>query len=101
MNKTLFVLLSILPTTITSCSKIETQDKHLYNIRKLIDVNPNSAYSILRTKKNIILPSEKETALYCLLLTKVMDKTYQSFTSDSIINIALNFYKKEKHSITH
>lgn len=92
------LLFLILLGCISSCIKKVDYKKELYNAQVLMEHNPDSSFSIL---KNMKLPrniSHRDNAMYCLLLTTAMDKTYRVLDSDSIINIALNYFKQTNDS---
>lgn len=88
------IILIIIAGTYISCEKTNSNKTKLELVMDLLDVNPDSSYSILN---QILLPSkmsQNDYALYCLLLTKAMEKTYCPLLSDSLINISLDYYKK-------
>ena len=61
----------------------------------LMTEHPDSAFSLLDSLHLRQPMSKKETARYALLLAKATDKTYQSLIPcDSLLNLALNYYKK-------
>ena len=61
----------------------------------LMTEHPDSAFSLLDSLHLRHPMSKKETARYALLLAKATDKTYQSLIPcDSLLNLALNYYKK-------
>ena len=58
-------------------------------------VHPDTAFSLLSTLRNRIEKEPEETQIYYRLLTiKAEDKLYIPHTSDSLINMVVDFYKK-------
>jgi len=67
----------------------------LSRAESLIQHNPDSALMILDSMK-IPSPSDKfQYATWCLLITQARDKNYIKHTSDSLINIALDYFEKQ------
>lgn len=96
MTKNYFVFLLIAMFVIAACKSPKAYDKKLSCIEDLMENYPDSAYHMLCEMKDSITCSNRNIALYCLLITKARDKTYRTLTSDSVINIALDYFKKEK-----
>lgn len=71
----------------------------LIEAENLMEERPDSAYAILNKIENTNLLSEKDHAIYCLLLTQAQDLNYITHTSDSLIKIAANYF--EKHDDLH
>lgn len=63
-----------------------------------MDDKPDSALLLLKQIKATDKLSTSEYATYCLLLTQAQDKNYITHTSDSLINIALNYFEKHEDS---
>ena len=60
---------------------------------KLLEENPDSSYSILESITTPQKMSQRDYALYCLLLTQSIEKTYRPLLSDSLIKTSLNYFK--------
>ena len=61
----------------------------------LMQCHPDSALMILDSMK-VPSPSDKlQYATWCLLITQARDKNFIKHTSDSLINIALNYFEKQ------
>lgn len=56
---------------------------------------PDSALMILDSMKTPSLSNEFQYATWCLLITQARDKNFVKHTSDSLINIALNYFEKQ------
>ena len=65
----------------------------LYRAEALMNENPDSAWAVL----NAISPDEmgqnRNRALYALLYTQAQDKTYRDETNDSLISVAVDYYR--------
>lgn len=88
--KHLFIIVFIL-LCMSSCELI--YDSKLTLADKIMQEKPDSALSVLNkiNGKNIWLSCDK--ALYSLLLTEALYKTGVDETNDSLISIAVNYYK--------
>ena len=65
----------------------------LHRAEALMNEDPDSAWSVL----NAISPDEmgqnRNRALYALLYTQAQDKTYRDETNDSLISVAVDYYR--------
>ncbi|RHJ82598.1 hypothetical protein DW103_09335 [Parabacteroides sp. AM08-6] len=61
-----------------------------------MEQKPDSSLIILEGIENPDKLSEREHALYCLLLTLAQDKNYVTHQSDSLIQIATKYFEKHK-----
>ncbi|WP_286471351.1 tetratricopeptide repeat protein, partial [Parabacteroides goldsteinii] len=80
-----------------SCSQANQQSLILEQVEKIIPEHPDSALNLL---KKIIIPEkmpERDYATWCLLITEIRDKNYIEQTSDSLINIAIQYFEKKKN----
>lgn len=64
----------------------------LVNAERIIEEQPDSALAILTKLNDSILNTPGDKALYALLLTQANVKTYTANASDSLINIAVDYY---------
>lgn len=80
----------------TSCQNGHTGSKELNLAESLMDIKPDSALTVLKQIKNTNDFSKKQQAIYHLLLTYAQDKNYMTPASDSIINLAVNYF--DRHS---
>ena len=80
------------------CSCISGEHKILNTVSEILESRPDSALTLLQTLQadNLNKPSDK--ARYALLLSMALDKNYIDVTDDSLINIAVNYYARRKHS---
>lgn len=76
-----------------SCSNSRV-DTCLYQSRKLMSSQPDSALYILNTLDTDMLYGKARRAEYSLLLSMALDKNYIDETNDSIISVAYNYYQR-------
>lgn len=87
------LLAIIFISILQSCSKETKYLPLLLKIDTIMLSNPDSAYNMLLTFRNIKLQNAEERALYALLLTQAKDKKNIPHNNDSLISIAINYYK--------
>lgn len=73
--------------------------KDLLLADSLMTEHADSSLSILQNIKTPIGLSDKNRALYALLMTQAMFKNYLSVESDSLIRIAADYYKESRDSL--
>lgn len=61
-------------------------------VEKCMDLCPDSALNILKGIPDPEKLRGESQATYALLMTQAMDKNYMKFSSDSLIDLALNYY---------
>lgn len=92
MNRsTVYFSIVLFLSFLFSCSH-EVSREELKEANKLMLSYPDSALRIL---KSIPAPEKMNSAnyaAYCLLLTEAQDKTYYTFTSDSVIRVAAEYF---------
>ena len=88
---TLYLLLSLL--LLTGCNDPKHVTDALTRAEAWMDEHPDSAWTVL----NAISPDEmgqnRTRARYALLYTQAQDKTYRDETNDSLISIAVDYYR--------
>ncbi len=91
MKKTLtiFVLLSVL----TSCGQNGTIDECLDKVESCMSATPDSALVILESMDSVNFDSKEQNARYALLKSMALDKNYIDRTDDSLVNIAVDYYR--------
>ncbi|MCC8199914.1 MAG: tetratricopeptide repeat protein [Tannerellaceae bacterium] len=90
--KTILYLLFSFSFLFSACTKKENLSPELQEAESLMRAYPDSAWTIL---KNMTVPdpmNQEEYATYCLLLVQARDKNYETHTSDSLINIAIDYF---------
>jgi tetratricopeptide (TPR) repeat protein len=93
MNKYLFLLFLFAMGGLVSCT--QTNDVNLLKqAETCVESDPDNALQLLNLLENSELLRGKESADYALLLTQALDKNYlDSLQSDSLIKIAVDYYK--------
>ena len=88
---TLYLLLSLL--LLTGCNDPKHVTDALTRAEALMNEHPDSAWTVL----NAISPDEmgqnRTRARYALLYTQAQDKTYRDETNDSLISVAVDYYR--------
>ena len=88
---TLYLLLSLL--LLTGCNYPKHVTDALTRAEALMNEYPDSAWTVL----NAISPDEmgqnRTRARYALLYTQAQDKTYRDETNDSLISVAVDYYR--------
>jgi len=64
----------------------------MFTAESLLQQKPDSSLAIMESISRKDLSSKKEKALYSLLMTAALDKNYYEIKSDSLINIAADYY---------
>ena len=78
-----------------SCSKHKSDVSIILDkAENCIEEHPDSSLNILNTLQLNNLKVNEERARYALLKSMALDKNYVDVTSDSLISIALDFYKR-------
>jgi hypothetical protein len=90
MKKTVFLFIAAL-LLLTCCTR-GRYSARLVAADSLMNAHPDSAYAILKSISSDTLPSKADRAYYALLFTQAMYKNYDTIRSDSLINIAVNFF---------
>jgi hypothetical protein len=90
MKKTVFLFIAVI--LLLSCCTRGRYSARLVAADSLMNAHPDSAYAILKSISPDTLPSKGDRAYYALLFTQAMYKNYDTIRSDSLINIAVNFF---------
>ena len=78
------------------CKERSDTEKQLLQAEALIMEKPDSSIVILENIDTSLLERDKNKALYGLLLTMAQDKNWRDPTNDSIINFAVDYFRKKK-----
>ncbi len=84
---------SILISVLTFCGRNQTVDESLDRAESCMSASPDSALAILESMDSIHFDSRSQNARYALLKSIALDKNYIDRTDDSLINIAVNYYR--------
>jgi hypothetical protein len=88
----LFIIISI--CVIPSCSTRGSYNATLCRADSLMNDHPDSAYAILQKASN--QDNKRDRAYYDLLITEAKYKVYIPATSDSLINVAVDYFSNNK-----
>ena len=91
MKNILSILLLLL--AFTACSDQKAATDVLNRAETLMNEHPDSALNLLRTLTFDDFQKEKNRARYALLHSQALDKNYIDVTSDSLISVAVDYYK--------
>ena len=76
-----------------ACSDPKPVTDTLHHAEALMDEHPDSAWAMLSTLSPDEMGKNHTRALYALLYTQAQDKTYRDETNDSLISIAVDYYR--------
>lgn len=93
MKKILFGIALLFYCVLLACCAKHSPSNDLQIAESVMNEYPDSALRILRAIPTPEKLEGKERADYCLLLTQAMDKNDEKLESDSLINIAIEYYK--------
>ena len=88
---TLYLLLSLL--LLTGCNDPKHVTDALTRAEALMDEHPDSAWTVLNALSPDEMGQNRTRAHYALLYTQAQDKTYRDETNDSLISIAVDYYR--------
>ena len=91
MKNILSILLLFL--TFTACKDSKAVTDVLNRAEAVMNEHPDSALNLLRTLTFDDFKKESNRARYALLHSQALDKNYIDVTSDSLISVALEYYK--------
>lgn len=86
------IILALL-LAITGCYNDKALEASLREAESRMDSAPDSAYAILQSIDAASIKSTRQRALYALLYSQALDKNYIDETNDSLISIAVDYYK--------
>ena len=84
----LFILVALI-----SCNDPKPVTNTLHRAEALMNEYPDSAWTLLNTISPDEMEQNRNRALYALLYTQAQDKTYRDETNDSLISIAVDYYR--------
>ena len=90
-TRILFLLLGLL--LLMSCNDPKHITDALHHAEALMNETPDSAWSVLNTLSPDEMGQNRTRALYALLYTQAQDKTYRDETNDSLISVAVDYYR--------
>ena len=90
---TLYTITVLLLLCITACQKQYPVAEKLLQAEAVMNEYPDSALNLLKGIAQPELQTPAHHARYALLYSQALDKNYIDLTSDSLINIAVDYYK--------
>ena len=84
----LFILVALI-----SCNDPKSVTDTLHRAEALMNEYPDSAWTLLNTISPDEMEQNRNRALYALLYTQAQDKTYRDETNDSLISVAVDYYR--------
>jgi len=69
----------------------------LPSVDSLMNSRPDSAYNVLNSIPEGALHTRRDRAYYALLMTQARHKNYIPLRNDSLINVAVNYYKGSRN----
>ena len=88
----LIVLLVVL--LFGACSDPKHVTEPLHRAEALMNEHPDSALNLLKGIAQTELQTEAHHARYALLYSQALDKNYSDKTNDSLINVAVDYYRQ-------
>lgn len=79
-----------------SCHQVSQQHPILEQAEKVMSEHPDSTLFLLEQVAAPEKMPERDYATWCLLITEARDKNYIEHTSDSLINVAIQYFEKKK-----
>ena len=76
-----------------ACSDPKSVTDTLHRAEALMNEHPDSAWTMLNTLSLDEMGQNSTRALYALLYTQAQDKTYRDETNDSLIAVAVDYYR--------
>lgn len=89
----LYIGIILLLLGITGCRKQYPVEEKLLQAETVMNEYPDSALNLLKGIAQPELQTQAHHARYALLYSQALDKNYIDLTSDSLINIAVDYYK--------
>ena len=89
----LYIGIILLLLGITGCRKQYPVAEKLLQAEAVMNEYPDSALNLLKGIEQPELQTREHHARYALLYSQALDKNYIDLTSDSLINIAVDYYK--------
>lgn len=99
MNKLPFSILIIF-VLFSSCIGFNHKNPVLDELDTMVQEQPDSAYTILSAFDRSTLTTKEEVAHFSLLYSIALDKMYIDVTEDTLINVAVDFYKHKNNKYT-
>ena len=86
-------MLLLILGALLACNDPKPVTDALHRAEALMNEHPDSAWAVLNTLSPDEMGQNRTRALYALLYTQAQDKTYRDETNDSLISIAVDYYR--------
>ena len=87
------IFLLLILVALMSCNDPKPITDTLHRAEALMNEYPDSAWSLLNTISPDEMEQNRNRAFYALLYTQAQDKTYRDETNDSLISVAVDYYR--------
>ena len=87
------IFLLLILVALMSCNDPKPITDALHRAEALMNESPDSAWTLLNTISPDEMGQNRNRAFYALLYTQAQDKTYRDETNDSLISIAVDYYR--------
>jgi hypothetical protein len=87
------IFLLLILVALMSCNDPKPITDTLHRAEALMNEEPDSAWTLLNTISPDEMGQNRNRALYALLYTQAQDKTYRDETNDSLISVAVDYYR--------
>ena len=87
------IFLLLILVALISCNDPKPVTNTLHRAEALMNESPDSAWTLLNTISPDEMGQNRNRALYALLYTQAQDKTYRAETNDSLISVAVDYYR--------
>ena len=84
----------------SSCIGLSHKNPVLEELDTMVQEQPDSAYTILSSFDRSTLTTREDIAHFSLLYSIALDKMYIDVTEDTLINVAVDFYKNKNNRYT-
>ena len=93
MNKIPTILLLLGLLLLMACNDPKHVTDTLHRAEALMNEHPDSALTLLQSVSPDEMGQNRTRALYALLYTQAQDKNYIDETNDSLISVAVDYYR--------
>ena len=87
------IFLLLILVALISCNDPKPVTDTLHRAETLMNEYPDSAWTLLNTISPDEMEQNRNRSLYALLYTQAQDKTYRDETNDSLISVAVDYYR--------
>ena len=87
------IFLLLILAALISCNDPKPVTETLHRAEALMNEYPDSAWTLLNTISSDDMEQKRNRALYALLYTQAQDKTYRDETNDTLISVAVDYYR--------